>query len=84
MRNTGSGHAIFVETRIAKSGVSGLVVALEIELVLDQQSARKRVVADTIAANPGIHQRQRHQENDQKPSIESWRRFPPTPTLRSH
>ena len=52
------GQAGFSEARIAETGVGVLVVALEIEAVLDQRSASESVVADTIAMNPWIQQRQ--------------------------
>src|ERR1700736_2711606 len=68
------GGAIFVDARVAKTGVAGLIVVLEIQVVLDQRCARKRIVANTIAANPGIYQWQRYKENDEKPALASCQR----------
>src|SRR5271154_2912902 len=44
--------AIFIKPRIAKTGVAGPVVALKVETVLNQRSARECVVANAVAANP--------------------------------
>src|SRR3984893_9712845 len=68
------GGAIFVDARVAKTGVAGLIVVLEIQVVLDQGCARTRIVANTIAANPGIYQWQRYKENDEKPALASCQR----------
>src|ERR1700687_5671658 len=54
----GFGLAEFVETPIAEAGVCGLVVLCEIETVLNHRSASKSVIAYTIAAHPGIEERQ--------------------------
>ncbi len=60
------GLVIFVEARAAEAGVGGLVVLGEIETVLDQRSASKGVIADAIAAHPGIEKREREKKEKQK------------------
>ena len=56
------GLAVFVETIFAKAGVGLLIVVSEIEIVLDERSAREGVVADTVSAHPGIEHGKRKQE----------------------
>ncbi len=53
----GSGLVIFVEARPAETFVGVLIVFGEIEIVLDQRSSCKSVIADAIAAHPGIEKR---------------------------
>jgi hypothetical protein len=62
----GAGLAIFIETQLAKARVGGLIVPRKIEIVLDEWSARKSVVADAITANPGIEERKKKQKQNQK------------------
>jgi len=62
----GPGQVVFVETRAAEAGIGGLVVPGEIETVLDQRSAGKSVIADTIAAHPGIQKRKREKPEKEK------------------
>ena len=50
----GFGLALFVEARAAKTFVGMPVVFGEIEIVLNQRGAGKRVITDAIAAHPGI------------------------------
>jgi hypothetical protein len=63
----GANFAVLVDASAAKSGVGGLIVVREIEAVLDKRSAGQGVVADAVAANPGINQRQgKKKENKEK------------------
>ena len=55
----GSGLVAFVEARSAKTFVGVLIVLGEIETVLDEQSAGKGVIANAVAAHPGIEKRKR-------------------------
>jgi hypothetical protein len=45
-------------------GIRVFIVLSEIEIVLDERSADEGVVADTIAADPGIEEREGEQENE--------------------
>lgn len=54
----GLGLAVLVEARPAETFVGVAVVFGEIEIVLDQRSTCERVVADAVAADPGIEERQ--------------------------
>ena len=60
--------AVFVEAIFAKAGVGLLIVVSEIEIVLDERSAREGVIADAVSAHPGIEHGQRkkkeHKEKD--------------------
>jgi hypothetical protein len=42
---------------------------LKIEAVLDQRSAREGVVADPVAMNPRIQQRQGEKKENKKPAL---------------
>src|SRR6266851_2879741 len=53
----GFGLVIFVKARPTETFVGVLIVLGEIETVLDQRSAGEGVVADTIAAHPGVEKR---------------------------
>lgn len=55
----GSRLIVFVEARAAEAFVGELVVPGEIEAVLNQRSASKSIIADAIAAHPGIQKRKR-------------------------
>jgi hypothetical protein len=63
----GFGFAVFVEVRPAETIVGMLIVPGEIETVLNQRSASKGVVADAIAAHPGVEewQREKKQKDEQ-------------------
>jgi len=50
----GLGLAVFVEARAAKTFVGMLIVPGEVQVVLDERSAGKSVIANAIAAHPGI------------------------------
>jgi len=43
---------------------------LEIKAVLDQRSARVSVVADAVAADPGIEEGQRKEKEEEEPTLE--------------
>ncbi len=53
----GFGLVIFVEARPAETFVGMPVIFGEIEVVLDERSPGKCVIADAIAAHPGIEKR---------------------------
>ena len=46
-----------------------MILLSEIEIVLDEQSADKGVVADAIAANPRIEEREGQQENQTQENL---------------
>jgi len=50
----GFGLAGFIEARAAKTFVGVLIVPGEIETVLNQRGTSESVVADAVAADPGI------------------------------
>ena len=55
----GSRPAVFIDARVAKTGIGVLVVASEIEAVLDERSAGVCIVSDSVATYPGIKERER-------------------------
>ncbi len=63
------GQVVFVEARSAEAGVGMLVVFGEIETVLDQRGAGKGVVADAIAADPGVEKREREKKEKKKQTL---------------
>jgi len=69
----GFGLVIFVEARGAKTLVGVLVVFGEIEAVLDEWRASKGVIADAVAANPGIQKRKRAKKEKKKQALRSSR-----------
>ena len=64
------GQAVFVEASVAEAGVGGLIVVLEVEAVLDQRRASKGVIADAVAADPGIEEWKGNNEQKNKPPLE--------------
>jgi hypothetical protein len=58
--------SIFVEARGTKTLVSVAIIFGEVEIVLDERSAGKSVVANAVAADPWIEKRERQQEKKQK------------------
>ena len=69
----GFGLAVFVEVRPAETIVGMLIVSGEIETVLKQRSASKGVVADAIAAHPGVEKRQREKKKKNEQALRSTR-----------
>lgn len=65
----GFGLVIFVEARAAEAFVGKLVVLGEIEAVLDQRSAGKGIIADAVAADPGIQKRKREEPEKEKEAL---------------
>jgi hypothetical protein len=63
---------IGIKPRFAKSPVGVLIVSGEVQVVLNQQRAGKSVISDTVAAHPGIHQRQRNAKQYQE---NEWRKL---------
>ena len=49
-----------------------MIVLSEIEPLLDERSADRGVVADTIAAHPRIEEREGQQENEAPEELRSW------------
>jgi hypothetical protein len=66
----GPGQAVFIEAHFAKAGVRRLVVVLEIEIVFDEGRACERVIANAIAAHPGIDQWQGEEEKHKEKTLE--------------
>ena len=52
-------------TLLSRSLVCILIVASEVEIVLNERSVNERVVTDTVAMDDGIYQRKRAEEDDQ-------------------
>ena len=69
VRKIGLGWPFSSRRASRKAGVGVLVVALEIEAVLDQRGAGEGVVADAVATDPGIQQRERKKEENKKPAL---------------
>src|SRR5947207_950734 len=65
----GFGLAVFVEARPAETIVGMLIVPGEIETVLNQRSASKGVVADAVAAHPGVEKRQREKKKKSEQAL---------------
>src|SRR6266513_1310775 len=65
----GFGLAVFVEARSAETIVGMLIVPGEIETVLNQRSASKGVVADAVAAHPGVEERQREKKKNDEEAL---------------
>ena len=64
-----SGLVILVQALAAETLVSMTVIFGEIEIVLDERSASKSVIADAITAHPGVQKRKRAQEKKKKPAL---------------
>ena len=50
-----SGLAVFVKTRAAETFVGMAVIFGEIQIVLDQRSTGKGVIADAVTTHPGVY-----------------------------
>ena len=50
----GSGLAVFVKARAAKTFIGMPVIFGEIEIVLDERSTGKSVIADAVTTHPGV------------------------------
>src|SRR3989449_629788 len=60
---------VFVEAGAAETLVGMAVVLGEIEIVLDERSAGKGVIADTIATHPGIQKWKREKKKKKKQAL---------------
>jgi len=49
--------AMLVVAGLAETFIGKFVVLSEVEAVLDERGAGVGIVADTVAADPGVHQR---------------------------
>src|SRR5216684_9266 len=65
----GPGLVIFVKARAAEAFVCMAVVFGEIQIVLDERSASKSVVADAIAAHPGIEKWEREKKDQHEQAL---------------
>src|SRR6266849_1113149 len=63
-------HPVRTDAFFPEALICELIIAREIQIMLDQRRARVRVVADAIASYPGIHQREAQQKNYQQGSFE--------------
>ena len=61
--------AVFVYAGIAKTGIGVLIVASEIEAMLDERRAGKSVIADSVAAHPGIQKGEGQNEKKKKDAL---------------
>ena len=61
---------VFIAMSFSKAFISELVVAGEIEFVLDQGSTSVGVITHAIAADPGIQQRKGQNKNDEQAYFE--------------
>ena len=62
----GPGLAIFIDARAAKALVRMAVIFREIEIALNERSANESVIADAVAAHPGIQERKRADKEQQQ------------------
>src|ERR1700693_1545934 len=69
----GFGHARLVETIDAETVVGTLIIASEVEMMLDERRTRIGVIANAIASHPGIEDGQGEEENDEQIALESLR-----------
>jgi hypothetical protein len=69
----GLGHAGLVEAIYAETIVGTLIIASEVEVMLDERRTRIGVIADTIAAHPGIEDGQGEKKNDKQIALKSLR-----------
>src|SRR6266481_3697699 len=60
---------VFVEAGAAETFVGVAVVLGEIEIVLDKRSTGKGVVADAIAAHPGVQKWKRENPKEKKQAL---------------
>jgi hypothetical protein len=65
--------SVFVNARLAEALVGMPIILGEIEVVLDELSADKGVVADTIAAHPRIEERECEHENQAQEKLSKYR-----------
>ena len=65
----GPGLVIFVKARPTETFVGMPVVFGEIEIVLNQRGAGKRVITDAIAAHPGIEKWERTKKEKKKQAL---------------
>ena len=65
----GFGLAVFIEARPAETVVGMLIVSSEIETALNQRSTSKGVVADAVAAHPGVEERQREKKKKNEQAL---------------
>jgi hypothetical protein len=63
------GLAGFIEARYTKTFVGVLIVPGEIETVFDERGAGKGVVANAVAAHPGIEKEQREKKEKKKQTL---------------
>jgi hypothetical protein len=63
------GLVVFIETWAAEAFVGVAVILGEIEIVLDERGAGKGVIADAIAAHPGIEEWEREEKEKQKNAL---------------
>jgi hypothetical protein len=61
--------AVFVEARAAEAFVGVAIIFGEVEVVLDERSARKSIIADAVAADPGIEKREREKKEKKKQAL---------------
>ena len=69
----GLGHAGLVETIDAETIVGTLIIASEVEMMLDERRTRIGVIANAIAAHPGIEDGQGEKKNDEQVALEPLR-----------
>ena len=68
----GFGLVVFVEARAAEAFVGELIVFGEIETVLDERSASKSIIADAVAAHPGIQKRKGEEAREGEAAARIW------------
>jgi hypothetical protein len=61
--------AIFVEARAAETFVGMPIIFGEVKIALDERSTGKSVIADTVAADPGIEKRKREEKEKQEQAL---------------
>jgi len=59
----------FVEARPAKTLICVLIILSEIEIVFNQRSTDKSIIANAITAHPGIEKRKREEKEKQEQAL---------------
>ena len=65
----GPGLVIFVKARAAEAFVGVAVIFRKIEIVLNERSAGKSVIADTVTAHPRIQEGKRKKKEKKKQAL---------------
>jgi hypothetical protein len=60
---------VLIDAALAKTGVGLEIVALEIQVVLNQGSSKECIVSDAVSAYPGVEQRQGKEKKEEQQAL---------------